>query len=93
MKCSKKSFKITGFIHVMALVITFVGMGFQFYSVMDNQPYAIWLPLTLSIMMCLRIPNQVCVALKEPHGWYSVTGSVLGLIGYISLTLVTTSGV
>ena len=89
MKCSKNNFRITGFIHILALVVTFAGMGFQFYSVLDDQPYAIWLPLALTLMMFLRIPNQVCVALENSHGWFSVIGSALGLTGYIALTIVT----
>ncbi len=89
MPCSKTTTKITGFIHLFALIITFVGMGFQFYAVSNNQPYAVWLPVSLAIMMCLRIPNQICVALDSSHGWFSVAGSVIGLIGYIALTIVT----
>ena len=89
MKCTGTAFKITGILHVTALIVTFVGMGFQFYSVANDQPYAIWLPLTLCIMMLMRIPNQICVAFKESHGWFSVIGSLFGLAGYIALTVLT----
>ncbi len=89
MKCSKNITKFTGFIHVFALLITFVGMSFQFNAVSNNQPFAIWLPVSLALMMLLRIPNQVCVAMDSPHGWFSVIGSVIGLIGYVALTIVT----
>ena len=91
MKCTKSGFKITGVLHVLALLVTFIGMGFQFYSVANDQPYAIWLPLTLCIMMLMRIPNQICVALENSHGWFSVMGSIFGLSGYIALTVVTFS--
>ncbi len=89
MVCSKLTQKTTGIVHVIALVITFAGMAFQIYSVNSGNPYALWLPISLAIMMLLRIPNQICVALHESHGWYSVVGSSLGLIGYIALTVVT----
>jgi hypothetical protein len=89
MVCSKLTQKTTGIVHVIALVITFAGMAFQIYSVNSGNPYALWLPISLAIMMLLRIPNQICVALHESHGWYSVVGSSLGLIGYIALTIVT----
>ena len=89
MPCSKITSKVTGFIHLFALIITFVGMGFQLAAVANDQPYAIWLPVSLSLMMLLRIPNQICVALESPDGWFSVIGSVIGLLGYIALTIVT----
>ncbi len=89
MPCSKTTTKITGFVHLFALLITFAGMAFQFAAVANNQPYAIWLPVSLAIMMCLRIPNQICVALESSHGWFSVAGSIIGLIGYVALTIVT----
>ena len=89
MVCSKLTQNTTGIIHIVALVVTFAGMAFQIYSVSSGNPYALWLPISLALMMLLRIPNQICVALRESHGWYSVIGSALGLIGYIALTVVT----
>lgn len=89
MKCSKTITKFTGFIHVFALFVTFAGMAFQFNALTNDQPYAIWLPVSLALMMLLRIPNQVCVAFDSPHGWFSVIGSIIGLIGYVALTVVT----
>ena len=32
-------------------------------------------------MLLLRIPNQICVSLRESHGWYSVFGTVMGAAG------------
>ena len=89
MVCSKLTQKTTGIVHIIALVVTFAGMIFQISSVNSGNPYALWLPISLAVMMLLRIPNQICVALRESHGWYSVIGSALGLVGYIALTVVT----
>ena len=51
-----------------------IGTGYQFYFVKTHQALSYSLPLSLSVMMLLRIPNQVCVARKESHGWLSVYG-------------------
>ena len=41
-------------------------------------------------MLALRIPNQICVALKESHGWYSVIGTVVGAASFGYLAYVET---
>ena len=37
-------------------------------------------------MLLLRVPNQICVAMLEPHGWYSVMGTLVGAtsFGYLA---------
>ena len=46
------------------------------------KPFSIALALSLTVMLLLRIPNQICVALSESHGWYSVFGTVMGATGF-----------
>ena len=36
-------------------------------------------------MLLLRVPNQICVATKEFHGWYSVFGTLMGAAGFAFL--------
>ena len=36
-------------------------------------------------MLLLRVPNQVCVATREFHGWYSVFGTLMGAAGFAYL--------
>ena len=40
-------------------------------------------------MLILRIPNQICVALHESHGWYSVLGTTAGAAGFAMLAYIT----
>jgi hypothetical protein len=40
-------------------------------------------------MLILRIPNQICVALHESHGWYSVLGTTVGALGFAMLAYMT----
>lgn len=87
--CSPKVMKITGVFHFFAIMAALIGTGFQFYNVKTHKALSYSLPLGLAIMMLLRIPNQVCVAWREPHGWFSVVGSVIAMITYIALTIVT----
>ena len=87
-KCSSKIMKITGIFHILAIMAALIGTGYQFYFVKTHQALSYSLPLSLSVMMLLRIPNQICVARKESHGWLSVTGSVIAMITYIALSVV-----
>jgi hypothetical protein len=36
-------------------------------------------------MLLLRVPNQICVATKEFHGWYSVVGTLVGAASFAYL--------
>ena len=89
MLCSSHIYKLTGTLHVLALIISFVGMLMQIDAVNSGNPYSLWLPLSLALMLLLRIPNQVCVALQHSHGWYSVVGTCLAIFGYVYLTIIT----
>ena len=89
MKCSDSMMKYTGYLHILALAIAIYGTYTQIDSVKSGKAYSPALAIALTVMLLLRIPNQICVALHESHGWYSVVGSALGLIGYIALTVVT----
>ena len=86
--CSSKVMKITGIFHILAIMAALIGTGYQFYHVKTQKALSYSLPLSLAVMMLLRIPNQVCVARKESHGWLSVTGSVIAMITYIALSVV-----
>ena len=37
-------------------------------------------------MLLLRVPNQVCVALNQPEGWYSVIGTMVGAVSFAYLS-------
>tara|TARA_B100000686_G_scaffold328345_1_gene388238 strand:+ start:535 stop:831 length:297 start_codon:yes stop_codon:yes gene_type:complete len=81
--------KITGGFHVLAIMAALIGTGFQFYNVKTHKALSYSLPLGLAIMMLFRIPNQICVAWREPHGWFSVVGSAIAMVTYIALTIMT----
>ena len=85
-KCSSKMMKYTGYLHIIALFVAIYGTMKQIQSVRNNQPASIWLSLSLAIMLLLRVPNQICVAFKEFHGWYSVIGTLVGAasFGYLA---------
>lgn len=80
---------MTGALHTLALVISFVGILLQIHSVKTDQPFSIWLPLALSIALLLRLPNQICVSLDNKHGWFSTIGSLLAITGYVYLVITT----
>jgi len=86
MKCSPKMMEYTGYLHIVALVVALYGTYAQIDAVKTGKPFSMALALSLTIMLLLRIPNQICVALQESHGWYSVLGTVMGAAGFGLLT-------
>tara|TARA_Y100000748_G_scaffold2241_1_gene1958 strand:- start:1272 stop:1559 length:288 start_codon:yes stop_codon:yes gene_type:complete len=76
----------TGYLHIVALVVALYGTYAQIDAVKTGKPFSMALALSLTVMLLLRIPNQICVALQESHGWYSVLGTVMGAAGFGLLT-------
>ena len=89
MKCNDTLFNITGKLHILSLIIAVFGTYKQIESIQNNEPHSIWLSLTLTIMLLLRIPNQICVSFEKFDGWYTVIGTVMGVIGFSYLTYIT----
>ncbi len=86
MTCSKKMMKITGYLHFIAIFVAIIGTYKQIDNVRNGHYTSYALSLSLMIMLLLRIPNQVCVAFESSHGWYSVIGTIIGVISYGVLT-------
>ena len=86
MKCTPKMRKYTGYLHFIALAVAGWGTSKQIEDIKSGKPTSIWLSLSLAIMLILRIPNQICVATKESHGWYSVLGTSMGALSFLYLT-------
>jgi len=82
MKCSKSVMKYTGYLHIIALVVAIYGTFHQIDAVKNDKPFSPILSLSLTTMLLLRVPNQICVALKEPEGWYSVIGTLVGAASF-----------
>ena len=85
MKCSPKMMKYTGYLHILALCVAIYGTFHQIDAVQSGKPFSPALAVALTMMLVLRIPNQVCVAFKESHGWYSVVGTVVGAFSFAYL--------
>ena len=51
----------------------------------NDKPFSPALAIALTVMLLLRVPNQICVATKEFHGWYSVVGTLVGAAGFAFL--------
>jgi len=85
-KCSDAMMKNTGYLHIIALAVAIWGTMKQIEDVKADKPTSIWLSLSLALMLILRIPNQICVATRETHGWYSVLGTVMGSLSFLYLT-------
>jgi len=88
MKCSPKMMKYTGYLHVLALFVAIYGTFHQIDNVKNGKPFSPSLAIGLTLMLILRIPNQICVAFTEPHGWYSVVGTIIGSLSFAYLAYI-----
>jgi hypothetical protein len=86
MKCSSKFMKYSGYLHGIALLVAMIGTYKQIISVKNDEPASIALSLSLMIMLFLKIPNQICMAYLHSHGWFSVIGTIFGIISFAILT-------
>ena len=85
MKCSPSMMKYTGYLHILALIVAIYGTYHQVDAVQNDKPFSPALAIALTVMLLLRIPNQICAATKEFHGWYSVFGTLMGAAGFAFL--------
>lgn len=76
--CSPTMMKNTGHLHILALIVAIYGTSMQIDDVKQGKGTSAKLAIALTVMLVLRIPNQICVALQQKHGWYSVVGTVIG---------------
>ena len=68
MKCSDSMMKYTGYLHILALMVAIYGTYSQIDSVKNGEPFSPNLAIALTVMLLLRIPNQICVAQRVFHG-------------------------
>ena len=59
MKCTPAMMRMTGYLHVIALIVAMYGTYRQIDSSDRNLSAA--LAMSLTFMLLLRIPNQICV--------------------------------
>lgn len=89
MKCNAIIMKYTGYLHVFSLLFAIFGTYKQIEALNENKKNSIWLTLSLTFMLLLRIPNQICLSLIHPHGWYNVVGTFMGAMSFAYLTYLT----
>ena len=89
MYCNDFIINITGNLHILSIIITVFGTYKHIEAIKNNKPHSIWLSATLALMLLLRIPNQLCIALNISHGWYTVIGTMIGIFSFIYLTYIT----
>ena len=87
-KCTPKVFKITRYFHIFSIFVIIAGTAFNMYASFNHKYSGLWLPVALAVMILFRLPNQVCVAHEHSDGWLSVTGSVIGMLGYIATVII-----
>ena len=80
MKCSTNSKRISGYIHLVSVLIIAIFTFIQIYSIEKHKNTRYWIPIAIIITILLHLPNLICLALNEWHGWYTIIGSILAII-------------
>ena len=90
MHCTPQFKKISGYLHGIAIAVVAIFSSIQIYDLKAGKQSKYWVPLGIAIMMALRLPNVLCIALNDSHGWYVFVGSVIALItnSYITHLLI-----
>ena len=88
MKCNDLITKSSMFLHIIALIIAIGATFIKIKQVKQDKYNSPILPIAFTIMILLRLPNQICVAMNEDNGWFSVIGSIIGALSLSYLTYV-----
>ena len=78
MKCSDSMMKYTGYLHILALAVAIYGTYSQINAVKSGKAFSPTLAIALTVMLLLRIPNQIFLAHRVFHVLYSVFGTFMG---------------
>ena len=89
MKCNSTIMEYTGYLHVFSLLFAVFGTYKQIEALNENKKNSIWLTLSLTLMLLMRIPNQICLSFIHHHGWYNVFGTLMGSLSFAYLTYLT----
>jgi CHASE2 domain-containing sensor protein len=80
MKCSKRIKSLSGHLHAFSILIIAVFSIIQVYLLETKHDTRFWIPIGLVIMILLHLPNIICIALKDWHGWYTFIASIITLL-------------
>ena len=89
MRCSPLIKKIFRFLHLLTIIVFIIGAILEIKSIQDGKEWSVMLPSILLIMILITIPNQICVGLNDKDGFISVIGSVISIISYIVIIILT----
>ena len=91
MHCTPRFKQISGYFHGLAVAVIAICSGIQIYEIQAGKKASYLVPLGIAIMMALRLPNVLCIALNDSHGWYVFIGSIIALVcnAYITHLFIT----
>ena len=90
MNCSKDIYKIAGCLSAISILVILYGIYIQGYNIKyKGNRIVLIFPIMLVITLLLRLPTQLCIALDNDEGWYSVLGIFIKLCSLIYLAYLT----
>lgn len=85
-QCTPQFKQITDYLHKLAIILIAIFSGIQISKLEKGEEPGYWVPLGLTLMMVLRLPNVICIALNDSHGWNVVAGTITALVTNAYLT-------
>ena len=87
MKCSSELIGVMGYLSTFALLLTLFGLYLQGIHIVKKKKTILAIfPALIMVSHILKLPTQICIALTDPYGWYSVIGIIIKILSYGIIT-------
>ena len=80
---------ITNCLQILTIIIAIFGTIYQIHCIKNSYLTSPILPISLTIALILRLPNQICIALEHENGWLSVIGTIISILSFMYLSYIT----
>lgn len=85
MPCSNTLYTVSGVFHGLTILVALICSLIVISNISNNKPSGILIPIVFIIIFLIRLPNQICVAFDDNHGWFSVATTILSILIFIGV--------
>lgn len=88
MTCSNTLYTVSGVFHGITILIALICSYIVVNNISKNKPSGHLIPIIFIIILLFRLPNQICVAFDDSHGWFSVATTIVSILTFIGVTII-----
>ena len=88
MTCSNTLYTVSGVFHGITILIALICSYIIVHNISKNKPSGPLIPIIFIIILLFRLPNQICVAFDDSHGWFSVATTIVSILTFIGVTII-----